>query len=186
MDTASGCATKIKSGKVLGTNNPADLFTKYLDESTNMHHTENLGFKIVDGRLDDAPNLHTISISMDAYQTGVNVREWKWLQYLTGGKCGQTRREHVNCGKINLLETLQRGTGSRSQVLWGCNWPVQGSNGWNAAQLSQPWGSTLTFQCTPKRGAGAARVLSRGMTMHPRGRHSREGVILLIHGGAQQ
>lgn len=33
---------KLKFGKVLGTNNPADLFTKYQDERTTVHHTTNL------------------------------------------------------------------------------------------------------------------------------------------------
>ena len=78
----------------------------------------------------------------------------------------------------------RRVTGSGPWVLLGYNWPVQGFNGSNAAQLSQPRGSTLTFHCTPKRVIGAARVLSRGVTMHPRGRHLREGMTLLIHGGA--
>ena len=33
---------RLKFAKVLGANNPADLFTKYLDEKTNLHHTSNL------------------------------------------------------------------------------------------------------------------------------------------------
>ena len=57
-----------------------------------------------------------------------------------------------------------------------------GSIGLNAAQPDQPWGSTLTFQRIAKRGPRAARVLSRGVTMHPRGRHLREGGILRSHG----
>ena len=68
--------------KVLGTNNPADLFTKHLDEKTNLRHTVNLGYKIVDGRPEDAPQLHIISISLDDYQTSGNHQAWPWLQYL--------------------------------------------------------------------------------------------------------
>ena len=64
-------------------NNPADLFTKYLDETTNAHHTRNLGFKDEEGRAEDAPNLHSISIPIDDYQTGANSGQWMWLQYLT-------------------------------------------------------------------------------------------------------
>ena len=42
----------------------------------------------------------------------------------------------------------------------------------------QPWGSTLTFQ----RNAGVSWVhgLRHGVAMHPRGRHLREGMILLF------
>ena len=32
---------RLKFGQVLGTNNPADLFTKHLDEKTNLHHITN-------------------------------------------------------------------------------------------------------------------------------------------------
>ena len=54
---------RFKFGKVLGTNNPADLFTKYLDEKTCTHHTTNLGYHETQGRPEDASQLHVISIS---------------------------------------------------------------------------------------------------------------------------
>ena len=71
-------------------------------------------------------------------------------------------------------------TGSGQQVLQGTNWQVQGYNGLNAAQLSHPWASTLTF----RRNAGVSWVLGlrHGVTMHPRGRHLRGDRILLPHG----
>ena len=54
--------------------------------------------------------------------------------------------------------------------------------------LTIPRGSTRTFQSTAKQGTGVswAHGLRHGMTMHPRGRHLREGMILLILGGATQ
>ena len=69
-------------------------------------------------------------------------------------------------------------TGSGQRVLQGTNWQVQGYNGSNAAQPSQPWGSTLTFQ----RKAGVSWVLGlrHGVTMHPRGRHLRGDRTLLL------
>ena len=63
---------RLKFGKVLGTNNPADLFTKYLAEKTCLHHTRNFGYHVTHGRAEDALQLHTISISLDDYQTGNN------------------------------------------------------------------------------------------------------------------
>ena len=77
---------RLKFSKVLGTNNPADLFTKYLDEKTNNHLTGNLGYEAIGGRSNEAPNLHSISMSMDDYQNGGNAQEWKWRNYLTKEK----------------------------------------------------------------------------------------------------
>ena len=73
---------RFKFGKLLGTNNPADHFTKHLDENINLHHIVNLGYKVVDARPEDAPHLHMIRISLDGYQTSGNHQEWPWLQYL--------------------------------------------------------------------------------------------------------
>ena len=66
---------RLKYGKVLGTDNPADLFTKYLDEKTCLHHTNSLGYRVTEGRPDDAPQIHHLSISLDDYQTGGNVEK---------------------------------------------------------------------------------------------------------------
>lgn len=71
---------RLKFGKALGSNNPADLFHKTLDEKTNLHHILNLGYKVVDGRPEDDPQLHIISFSLDDYQTSGNHQEWPRLQ----------------------------------------------------------------------------------------------------------
>ena len=71
-------------------------------------------------------------------------------------------------------------TCSWQPVLWGFKQRVQGFNGLNAAHLSCPQGSTLTFQ--HKAGVPCGIGLRHGVTMHPRGRHLREGMILLPHG----
>lgn len=54
---------RLKFHKILGKDNPADLYTKYLDERTNQHHTNNLAYKFRDGRAQEAPKLHFISRS---------------------------------------------------------------------------------------------------------------------------
>ena len=48
-----------------------------------------------------------------------------------------------------------------------------------AAPPSQPQGSTVTY--LQKAGVSCGTGLRHGVTMHPRGRHSREGVTLLPH-----
>ena len=58
-----------------------------------------------------------------------------------------------------------------------------GSNGSNAARPCRPQGSTLTFQ--PRAGVPWVHGLRHGVTMHPRGRHLREGRIPWPHGTRQ-
>ena len=83
-------------------------------------------------------------------------------------------------GELNTINNNVLQTSSRRQVLWGLKQRVQGSNGSNAAQLSCPQGSTLSFQLHV--GVSCGIGLRHGVAMHPRGRHSREGMTLLPHG----
>ena len=138
-----------------------------------------------DGRVQDAPQLHTISISLDDDHNGGCHTEWQWLSYLwgIGHKSVNSGEDQPNSGEINLVDGHRQTTNVRQQVLRGFNWPVQGYNGLNAAQLSQPRGSTLIVQ--HKVGVSCGIGLRHGVTMHPRGRHSREGMILLSHGITQ-
>ena len=71
--------------------------------------------------------------------------------------------------------------GPGQQVLQGNNWQVKGPNGRATAHPSQPWGSTLTFQPIAMQDVGVSWAfgLRHGVAMHPRGRHLREGMILL-------
>ena len=46
--------------KVLGKVNPADLFTKHLDQQTTDRHTSTMAFEIFSGRVKEAPKLHTL------------------------------------------------------------------------------------------------------------------------------
>ena len=70
---------RLQFQKVFGKENPADLFTKYLDEKTNKLHTSKLEYEFKDGRAIEAPQLHKISQSMDDYLIGCNVKEWEGL-----------------------------------------------------------------------------------------------------------
>ena len=46
--------------KVLGKQNPADLFTKYLDQATSENHTNMQRYQFTNGRAEGAPKLHGI------------------------------------------------------------------------------------------------------------------------------
>ena len=60
----------LKYAKVLGKDNPADLFTKYLDVATMDHHTKKMQCQYGEGRADEAPKLHVISQSPERYLNG--------------------------------------------------------------------------------------------------------------------
>ena len=68
-----------KFHKVLGKENPADLYTKNLDEKTNHYHTTNLAYRLRDGRADEAPQLHNISQSREGWEHGQNFEVCEWL-----------------------------------------------------------------------------------------------------------
>ena len=156
---------RLKFNKILGKNNPADLFTKHLDERTNHTHTKALGYKFTAGRAEEAPKLHIISKAYyheDILSQG--CQRWKWLKYVDGSR---VRKSPSCAGEVTMLERYDVATCSRSQVLQGYKWRVQGSNGSNAAQLSHPWGPTRTFQHSA--GVSWELGLRHGVTMHPRG-----------------
>ena len=52
---------QLKFGKVLGKNNPADLYTKYLDIQTINTHVRTRSYHTAEGRAEEAPKLHLIS-----------------------------------------------------------------------------------------------------------------------------
>ena len=51
---------RLKFQKVLGKNNPADLFTKYLDQATSENHTNAMNYEFTTGRAREAPKLHCV------------------------------------------------------------------------------------------------------------------------------
>ena len=53
---------RLKFGKVLGRDNPADLFTKYLDWDTMHRHCTRLSTSFDDGRAETAPKLHMLKL----------------------------------------------------------------------------------------------------------------------------
>ena len=70
---------RLKFRKVLGKDNPADLFTKYLDEQTTNHHLRNLEYRFEGGRAEEAPQFHMMSQSRDECNVGRNAGVCDWL-----------------------------------------------------------------------------------------------------------
>ena len=65
-----------------------------------------------DGRAQDAPQLHTLSISLDGYHNGGCHTEWQWLSYLwgKGHKSVNSGEDKPNKGEINLVDGYRRTT----------------------------------------------------------------------------
>ena len=211
MDTTKTAAQqRLKFSKLLGKDNPADLYTKHLDTRTINNHLKKMEYCEASGRATEAPKLHVLSRSMAEYYNGnangegsvckwVNMTMRAMMTSESGGsaKNGQIQNVYRNGKRIHVYDKeridvydngridVYESTSSDQRMLRGYNWPIQGSNGSNAAQLSQPRGSTRTSQSTAMRETDVSWVhgLRHGVTMHPRGRHLREGMILLVHGG---
>ena len=71
---------RLKFHKVLGEENPADLYTKYLDEKTNHYHTTNLAYRFREGRAEEAAKLHSLSQSRENWEHGQNFVVCEWLR----------------------------------------------------------------------------------------------------------
>ena len=183
---------RLSFNKVLGEVNPADLYTKYLDEATTLRHTEALAYSFTTGRAAEAPKLHLLEALMydvcetvlavsDAMNSNKSLSKYSRERMINRevlailGTTGTVRNVQNRHAKVNNGLTC-----SGQRVLWGYNWQARGSNGLNSAPPSQPQGSTLTFQ--HNAGVPCGTGLRHGVTMHPRGRHSREGMIPLSHG----
>ena len=80
---------------------------------------------------EEAPQLHTMSISADDYYNGGNHVDWQWLPHLLGNWNTQIASGDVNThiGAVNLVSGLRHLTGSVSQVLWGYNPQAWVTNG---------------------------------------------------------
>ena len=193
--------------KVLGEDNPADLYAKYVDNQTANHHLSKSAYQTTSGRAAEAPKLRLISQSLeDMY--GINVSTCDWVNAIAeamsttkaqlapwrrGKLVGHVGKSGVKDGKrVKVYDNGRTDvydlSGLNQQVLWRSKWQLQGPNGSNSAQLDHLQGSTRTFQPIAKQEIGVswAHGLRHGVTMHPRGRHLREGMILLIHGWGQQ
>ena len=175
---------RLKFDKLLGKDNPADLYTKYLDWQSTERHTTRLECEFASGRANETPQLHRVSRSMIEYEFIGEERQWPLLNTImlaveNGGEWKSMARERRSLNSV-VDEWLSKNTTHTTtdvwrQVLWGYKWQ---------AQLDHPWGSTLTFQ--HKAGVSYGIGLRHGVTMHPRGTHLREGMILPPHGVTHQ
>ena len=82
---------QLKFSKVLGKNNPADLYTKYLDIHTINTHTRALNYHTGEGRAEEAPEVPLLSKP--------------WMQYISIGE----KKE------LGMVTTPDRSQGTRKR-----------------------------------------------------------------------
>lgn len=130
---------RISYGKVLGKENPADLFAKYLDGNMIGQHLQKLKCEFTKGRAGEAPKLHSVSLSIDEYNTRGPKQQWEWTDVIIcaveskSPKVQKFKYRNVKKGELNTVERCMQSTNVRQRVLWGFQQRVQGFNGLNAA-----------------------------------------------------
>ena len=140
---------RLRFGKVFGKVNPADLYTKYVDWATIERHLGKLRSEFTIGRAEEAPKLHSVSMSIDEYNFMGLRKPWEWLDVITeavkheSAKPSRSLNQRMCKGEINVL--CKHGGSLEQSVLHGYTRQVQGSNGSNPAQTDRPWGSTQIF-----------------------------------------
>ena len=90
---------RLTFGKVFGKLNPADLFTKYLDNSTIEQHVARLNYMFTEGRASDAPTFHNVSISIDECEFLGQWRQWEWLATINHTAQNNDNKTHVKENK---------------------------------------------------------------------------------------
>ena len=106
---------RLRCHKVLGKENPADFYTKYLDAAISNLHTTKLGYSFMTGRSTEAPQLHVLTQLFDECSNGVNQDLCEWVQSILSQvvrykfiKKSQCKRDGVY--SITQGETVQHGT----------------------------------------------------------------------------
>ena len=180
---------------VLGKNNPADLFAKYLDQVTSENHTATMKYEFTTGRAREVPKLHCIWRLVGEHLMNSNQKEWEGLRLIVDwyGNRGVSKNPSATRNVLGRLCTRQSKKcesresngdgrhvtidGLRTAGLPGKQLAGTGVQRFERRPVCQPWGSILIFQ--HKIAVSWAFGLRHGVAMHPRGRHLREGIILL-------
>ena len=117
---------RLKYLKVLGRENPADLFTKFLDVSTSDVHVRKFEYSFIKGRSTEAPQLHSLSQSLDEYNYGYKRMDCDWVQVLLDSITIPRARNRDRSSWINHAKSVNTVYNNEphtmnvwQQVLWG-------------------------------------------------------------------
>ena len=85
----------MKYFKVLGKEDPADLYTKFLDAATSNFHTSELGYAFIKVKSKQAPQLHMMAQPVDEHCNGEIREQCEWVQiFLDNLGKNRNRRNH--------------------------------------------------------------------------------------------
>ena len=96
---------RLRYAKVLGKEHPADWYTKFLDAATSNAHVQRLEYEFVGGRSIEAPQLHSLSQSVDSHKQGSTNELCEWVQILMQSveKCeSKSGRQWKDCGLCSV------------------------------------------------------------------------------------
>ena len=99
---------RLRYAKVLGKENPADLYTKFLDAATCAKHIQKFEYEFIDGRSSETPNLHTLTGTTTEFGHEDDDELCEWVQ---------TILQHVEVNKS--LRKHQKARGSLNNVMDG-------------------------------------------------------------------
>ena len=124
---------RLSFGKVLGKENPADLFAKHFNSQTIGQHLQRLCCEFAGGRADEAPELHSVSMSLDECNMTGEMRQCKWVDVIIcvienkSAKAQKFGCEDVCRGELNVTHEHThnrqvhggRCSGGPSSECWG-------------------------------------------------------------------
>ena len=140
----------LKYQKVFGKENPADLYTKYLDHTTGEYHESESGFECVHGRAIAALKSHNLARFLDGC-IGANGTEER--EYLTLPRNARKNATGVREAMIGLVEDSVNEDGvdgditsPGQSVSRGYGRQVEGTRGRATAQFGHLLGSTQSIR----------------------------------------
>ena len=98
---------RLKFDKVLGKENPADMYTKYLDWASLEKHTQRFHCEFASGRAAEAPQLHRISQSLDEYWMMGESRQWPILEQILGALTDKHKKRQRTVERGNLSTRMR-------------------------------------------------------------------------------
>ena len=98
-------------GKVFGKENPADLYTKYLDNAVGEHHLNKWNCRFIEGRASEAPKLKNLSASFDECSL-----IWLWTFFWMDRRSYSGHTEHKPKSEISVANTAYAKASSTHRV----------------------------------------------------------------------
>jgi hypothetical protein len=151
----------LQVSKVPGVDNPADLFTKHLDEETMKKHLARLGFQIKTDRAASAPTLNSVREGDEHTKNEPYADEWRIEGETAVRQHLKPRYELFTPLRVRGAPPAKALTPMRvSEGTLEDGTPMRHIDSWTAratahARMPQRWTGTTTFYFKSTKGVGA-------------------------------